>query len=156
MNDSQTEGVSKVLRSIAEGILLIANGVETDGKPVSAKTRETKVTRAPKTKAKAAADDELLEDDADTEGLADDLNESVDEDTDSLDEDLEESDDEEISKTQVLAAFKDFINKKKIKGKIDKVLNRKEAIKVLKSVKAKSVDEIKPKDFSKVIEQLEV
>ncbi len=138
-------------------------------KPVTAATRETKVTRAAETKTTKKAkskppveeDDALLEDEETAEEVAEasDDEEMVEEDeAEELDEDLAEEEaeeGEEISKATVQAAFKKFMKNFKVKGKVDVAAGRKAAIKILKTVKAKSVDDIKAKDYSKVMELLE-
>lgn len=136
----------------------------------TAATRETKVSKTPSTKGKpakkapaASEDDELLEDDEDL-GSDDELEASADaddelvEDEDSEDDDDLGDDDEEaaaLTKKDVKSAFKKFMQGYKVKGKVDVAAGRKEALKILKSFKYKSVDDIKEKDFSKIVEKLE-
>lgn len=154
------------LLSAAQKLGIGSGGVET------AQTRETKVAKPAETKSAkgkpatkqapaASEDDELLEDDDD---LGDDEEMSADSDDDELVEDEESTDDDlgdddeeasEVTKKDVKAAFKKFMSNYKVKGKTDVAAGRKEALKILKSFKYKSVDDIKEKDFSKIIEKLE-
>ncbi len=148
-----------ILADALRAAALVLDGAETG---TTAETRSTRVAGPKETKGKGkkaarAADDadDIMDDSVDAEEVeaSDDMDE-VDE-VDEVDEDLADDEDEgEVTKEELQAAFKTFINKRKVKGKIDKALNRKEAIKVLKYVKAKSVDDIKPKDYAKVLEQL--
>lgn len=138
-------GVSKVLRSIAEGLILMADELAIEVEGHTAERRETKVTKPTSTKKKKV--DELEEE------LEEEIEEETEEEVD-LDMNEETEEEEVITLADISKAFKNHINTFKVKGKVNVVEGRKSAIAIMKKINATDLNKIKESDYKKVMDLL--